>query len=39
MRRSLMRDVMGTALVFVILVAITFLFILGEKYLENFKSH
>ena len=40
MRRSTFaRDLMGTVLVFVILVAITFAFILGEKALEAFKSH
>jgi hypothetical protein len=40
MRRSTFaRDLMGTVLVFVILVAITFGFILGEKALEAFKSH
>jgi len=40
MRRStFVRDLIGTISVFVLLVAITFLFILGEKALEAFKSH
>ena len=40
MRRStFVRDLVGTVIVFVILVAITFGFILGEKALEAFKSH
>lgn len=37
--RSRMRDVFGTLFVFVVLVNFTFVFILGEKFLENFKSH
>ena len=40
MRRStFVRDLFGTLLMFVILLAITFGFILGEKALEAFKSH
>jgi hypothetical protein len=40
MRRSTFaRDLIGTLLVFAILVGITFVFILGEKALEAFKSH
>ena len=40
MRRStLVRDVAGTIIVLVILLMITFGFILGEHWLENFKSH
>ena len=40
MRRStFVRDLVGTVAVFVMLLAITFLFILGEKALEAFKSH
>jgi hypothetical protein len=40
MRRStFVRDLVGTVIVLVILVAITFGFILGEKALEAFKSH
>ncbi len=38
-RRTLVRDLVGTLVVFVVLVVITFLFILGENLLENFKSH
>jgi hypothetical protein len=40
MRRStFIRDLVGTVGFFVLLLAITFLFILGEKALEAFKSH
>lgn len=40
MRRStFVRDLVGTVAVLVLLVGITFLFILGEKALEAFKSH
>jgi len=40
MRRStFVRDLVGTVAVFVLLVLITFGFILGEKALEAFKSH
>jgi hypothetical protein len=38
-RRTLARDLMGTLLMFVLLVVVTFGFILGEKALEAFKSH
>jgi hypothetical protein len=38
-RRTLARDVLGTLIVFVLLVMITFAFIWGENLLENFKSH
>jgi len=38
-RRTLARDLLGTMLVFILLLAITFGFILGEKALEAFKSH
>ncbi|HXA28198.1 MAG TPA: hypothetical protein VN193_05565 [Candidatus Angelobacter sp.] len=38
-RRTFARDLMGTLMVFVLLVVITFGFILGEKALEAFKSH
>jgi len=38
-RRTLARDVLGTLIVFVLLIIITFAFILGENLLENFKSH
>jgi hypothetical protein len=40
MRRSTFaRDLLGTLAMFVALLMLTFLFILGEHYLENFKSH
>jgi len=40
MRRStFVRDLVGTVAVFVLLVGLTFVFILGEKALEAFKSH
>ncbi len=38
-RRTFVRDLVGTLLVFAVLVVITFAFILGENLLENFKSH
>ena len=38
-RRTLARDLLGTLLVFGLLVVTTFIFILGEHWLENFKSH
>lgn len=38
-RRTFARDLLGTLLVFVILVVITTIFIFGENLLENFKSH
>ncbi len=39
MRRSLVRDIVGTGLMFLVLVSITILLIFGEHFLENFKSH
>jgi hypothetical protein len=40
MRRSTFtRDLLGTLIVFVAIVGMTFVFILGEKFLEHFKSH
>ena len=40
MRRSTRtRDVIGSTLMFVFLVAFTFVIIYGEHFLENFKSH
>jgi hypothetical protein len=39
MRRTALRDLVGTLLVFVVMLAITLGFILGEKALEAFKSH
>jgi hypothetical protein len=38
-RRTLARDLLGTLLMFAILVMITFGVILLEHWLENFKSH
>ena len=38
-RRTFTRDLLWTTAVFVILAAVVFLFIVGEFYLENFKSH
>jgi hypothetical protein len=38
-RRTLARDLLGTLMVFVVLLIITFAFIWGEKALEAFKSH
>jgi hypothetical protein len=39
MKSSTRRGIIGTATMFLLLVAGTFVFILGEKFLENFKSH
>jgi hypothetical protein len=39
MRRTVVRDFIGTVLMLVLLLLITFGFILGEKALEAFKSH
>lgn len=40
MRRStLIRDIVGTALMFLALIAFTLIIIFGENYLDNFKSH
>jgi len=38
-RRTFTRDLLGTLLMFVLLLVVTFGFILGEKALEAFKSH
>lgn len=38
-RRTLARDVLGTLLVFVILIGLCVIIVLGEHFLENFKSH
>jgi hypothetical protein len=38
-RSSTVRDLIGTLVVFVLLLAGTFVLILGEHFLENFKSH
>ena len=39
MKSRTVRDLIGTLLVFVVLVGVTSIFIVGEKFLENFKSH
>jgi hypothetical protein len=39
MKSSTRRDIIGTAVMFMLLLAGTFVIILGEKFLENFKSH
>jgi drug/metabolite transporter (DMT)-like permease len=33
------RDIFGTAFAFSVIIQFTVVFILGEKFLENFKSH
>jgi hypothetical protein len=38
-RRTFARDLLGTILMFVVLIGLCLLIILGEHYLENFKSH
>ena len=38
-RRTLARDIMGTALVFLVLVIFTMVVIFGENFLDNFKAH
>jgi hypothetical protein len=38
-RRTIVRDLIGTAVLFVILAVVVFLIIQGEIFLENFKSH
>ena len=38
-RSSTVRDLVGTVVIFLGLVVFTFVIILGEKFLENFKSH
>ncbi len=38
-RRTLARDVIGTALMFVALLLFVVLIILGEHFLDNFKAH
>jgi hypothetical protein len=38
-RRTFARDLLGTLMFFGILVILTFGVILGEHWLENFKSH
>jgi hypothetical protein len=38
-RRTFARDLLGTLLVFVILLGLCVIIVLGEHFLENFKSH
>lgn len=38
-RRTLVRDIVGTALMFLALLVFTLIIIFGENYLDNFKSH
>jgi hypothetical protein len=38
-RRTFARDLLGTILMFLVLIALCLIIILGEHYLENFKSH
>lgn len=38
-RRTLLRDLLGTLYVFGILLVLCAIIILGEHFLENFKSH
>lgn len=38
-RKTFLRDLLGTAMMFLILLAVVFVFILGEHFLEAFKSH
>ena len=38
-RRTLARDIFWTAVMFFMLVAFVALIIVGENFLENFKSH
>jgi hypothetical protein len=38
-RRTFARDLLGTILMFAVLVGLCVIIILGEHFLENFKSH
>lgn len=38
-RRTLVRDVLGTLFMFAVLIAFVIVIILGEHFLDNFKSH
>jgi hypothetical protein len=38
-RSSVARDILGTALMFFLLVVVTFAIMMGEKFLDNFKAH
>ena len=38
-RRTFARDFMGTLIMFLVLLSFVILIILGENFLDNFKSH
>ena len=38
-RRTFARDLLGTMLMFAVLIGLCVIIILGEHFLENFKSH
>ena len=38
-RRTFLRDLVGTLVVFLFLLGVVVVFMLGELFLENFKSH
>jgi hypothetical protein len=38
-RRTFARDLLGTLLMFAVLIGLCVIIILGEHFLENFKSH
>ena len=38
-RRTFARDLVGTLIMFAVLLAFVILIILGEHYLDNFKAH
>ncbi|HEX6538618.1 MAG TPA: hypothetical protein VF155_05515 [Candidatus Dormibacteraeota bacterium] len=38
-RRTLVRDIVGTALMFLALLLFVLIIIFGENYLDNFKAH
>ena len=38
-RRTLARDIVGTLIMFGVLIALCVIILLGEHFLENFKSH
>jgi hypothetical protein len=38
-RRTFARDLLGTAIMFAVLIGLCVIIILGEHFLENFKSH
>ena len=38
-RRTLARDILGTTLMFIALLAFVMIIIFGENFLDNFKAH